>query len=56
MPSGGDGRAAEDQQGGLRVFVDADQLTVDRGADEGDEGPAGPFEPARQRLCRGRIC
>jgi len=47
---GGDGRAAEHQQGRLRVFVDPDQLPVDAGDADGAEGPAGPLEPAGQRL------
>jgi hypothetical protein len=44
---GGDRRAAEDEQRRLRVFVDADELAVERGEDEGEEGPAAPAQPFR---------
>ena len=45
----GNARSAKDQQGRLRVFIDADQLPIDGGADEGDERPAHPFQPGRRR-------
>jgi hypothetical protein len=46
---GGDGGTAEDQQRRLRVVIDADQLAIDRGEDEGHHRPAAPAHPFRDR-------
>lgn len=42
---GSEGRAAKDQQNRFWVLVDAGHLAIDRGADEGEEGPTFPGEP-----------
>src|SRR3546814_12710975 len=43
---GGNGGASQNQQGRLRVFVDADELTVNGRAHERHEWPASPSHPA----------
>jgi hypothetical protein len=46
---GGHGGSAQHQQHRLGIFVDADQLAVYRGDDDGGERPAAPLQPARHR-------